>query len=78
MDPDRARNQENSNTYEKYVQTAERNVFNGFHRRAAEKSSERRTISVAQVTFMKRIGENSGKNRKENVVSAHMKHRNKA
>lgn len=30
---------------------------------------------MAQVTAIKEMGENSGKNRKENMVSADMKHR---
>lgn len=42
-----------------------------------KETSERRPIKVAQVTVIKEMGENSGKNRKEDMVSADMKHRNR-
>lgn len=77
--PNRVRNEEDSNTEEKYIQTTVQEFFERVSKRGSGKEiSERRTIKVAQVTVIKEIGENSGKNRKENVVSADMKHRNRA
>lgn len=77
--PNRVRNEEDSNTEEKYIQTTVQEFFERVSKRGSGKEiSERRTIKVAQVTVIKEIGENSGKNRKENMVSADMKHRNRA
>lgn len=43
-----------------------------------EKSSDRKTLKAAHVTVIKEMGENSGKNRNENVLFAGMKQRNRA
>lgn len=43
-----------------------------------EKSSDRRTLREAHVAFITEMGEDSGKNRNENVLFAGMKQRSRA